>query len=201
MRRLSVPALVCASVLLAVAVPARARADVTTWLAFGGGMGLDHASGGATNANPTFSASMGVGSDPTRSWVLGGVFRSLSRFNEGTDINLSLRATTGGFSRGDWGLGLDLGPGLRLWASNAYGTYPLQGAVLLGAPWGLEVSVGSDIVDLAGHPTSLGGYAVLEFDLLRFTLLRQGSTDVYWKTALPAGGRAERESTPGGDAR
>jgi hypothetical protein len=167
-----------------------AHADVTTWLAFGGGLALDHSTPlNATNLSPAFSASMGVGSDPTRSWVLGGVFRSMSRFNEGTDINLSLRFTTGGFSRGDWGFGIDLGPGLRLWEHNAYGTYPLQGAVLLGAPWGLQVSLGSDIVNLGGSPAALGGYAVLEFDLLRFTLLRQGSTDAFWKLPLPAGGR------------
>ena len=173
---------------------ASARADVTTWLAFGAGIAVDRSTAlNATNVNPAFSASMGVGSDPTHAWVLGGVFRSMSRFNEGTDINLSLRLTTGGFSRGDWGFGFDLGPGLRLWANDAYGTYPLQGAVLLGAPWGLQATIGSDIVNLEGHPTSIGAYAVIEFDILRFTLMRQGSTDTYWKNPLPAGGRMDSD--------
>jgi hypothetical protein len=169
-----------------------ARADVTTWLALGGGVSLDHSMvTKETNLSPAFSASMGVGSSPVHSWVVGGVFRSLSRINEGGDISLSLRVTQGSFSRGDWGVGFDLGPGLRLWGNNAYGTYPLEGVVLLGAPWGLQMSIGADIVNLAGTPTSLGGYAVIEFDLLRFTVMRQGSTDRWWKNPLPAGGRME----------
>ena len=167
-----------------------ARADVTTWLAFGTGIAVDHSTAnGSTNWNPGLSASMGVGSDPTHAWVLGGVFRSLSRFNEGTDLSLSLRLTTGGFSRGDWGLGVDVGPALRLWGNNTFGTYPLQGALLFGAPWGLQATVGSDIVNLEGHPSSIGAYALIEFDLLRFTVMRQGSTDAYWKNPLPVGGR------------
>jgi len=181
-------AVVVGAVPLTRAAPA--YADVTTWLGLGGGLSLDHSvSNHSTNFDPAFSASIGVGSSPVKSWVIGGVFRALARFNEGVDMNLSARVTTGGFSRGDWGLGFDLGPGLRLWGVNTFGTYPLQGAVLLGAPWGLELTVGADIVNLAGSPTSLGGYAVIEFDLLRFTLMRQGSTDVYWKNPLPAGGR------------
>jgi hypothetical protein len=174
--------------LLAVARPA--LADPTTWLALGGGLSLDHSTvTKATNFDPAFSATMGVGTSPVHSWVIGGVFRSLSRFNEGGDISLALRVTTGSFSRGDWGFGFDLGPGLRLWGNNAFGTFPLEGVVLLGAPWGFQVSLGADIVNLEGTPSSLGGYAVIEFDLLRFTLNRQGSTDAYWKNPLPLGGR------------
>jgi hypothetical protein len=104
--------------------------------------------------------------------------------------------TTGGYSRGDWGLGFDLGPGLRLWESNADGTFPLQGAVILGAPWGLQLTLGSDIMNLAVHPSSIGGFAVVEFDLMRFTLMRQGSTDAFWKNPLPAGGRMDERPPP-----
>jgi hypothetical protein len=179
------------------AAPHAAKADVTTWLALGAGIAVDHATAGnVTNVNPAFSATMGVGSDPSHHWVVGGVFRSMSRFNEGTDISLSLRVTTGSFSRGDWGVGFDLGPALRLWANNDYGTYPLQGAVIFGAPWGLQATLGSDIVNLGGHPASLGAFAVIEFDLLRFTLMRQGSSETYWKNPLPAGGRVEPDGRP-----
>ena len=174
-----------------------AHADVTTWLAFGAGLAVDHATAGSiTNANPALSMTMGVGSDPTHSWVVGGVFRSMTRFNEGTDISLSLRVTTGSFSRGDWGFGFDLGPAARTWGSNLYGTYPLQGAVLLGAPWGLQATIGSDIVNLEGSPTSIGAFAVIEFDLLRFTLMRQGSTERYWRNPLPVGGHMEPDGRP-----
>jgi hypothetical protein len=192
-RRLAIYAFAVA----ACGVASSARADVTTWLAFGAGVAVDHSTVlNASNVNPAFSASIGVGSDPTHAWVLGGVFRSLTRFNEGTDINLSLRLTTGGFARGDWGIGFDLGPALRLWENDQYGTYPLQGALLLGAPWGLQATIGSDIVNLEGHPTSLGAYAVIEFDFLRLTLMRQGSTDAYWRNPLPAGGHIEANGEP-----
>jgi hypothetical protein len=30
---------------------------------------------------------------------------------------------------------------------------------------------------------------MLEFDILRFTLMRQGSTDAWWKNPSPAGGK------------
>lgn len=177
-------------VVAAVLAAPSAGADVTSWLALGAGMAVDRATG-ATSTNPAFSASLGVGSDPTHAWVLGGVFRTVTRFSEGTDLNLSARLTTGGFSRGDWGIGLDVGPGLRLWGNDTRGTYPLQGALLLGAPWGLQLSMGADMVNLGGTPASVGGYAVLEFDFLRFTLMRQGSTDTYWRNPLPAGGPVE----------
>jgi hypothetical protein len=167
-----------------------ARADVTTWLAFGTGLAVDHSKvTGVTNWNETVSASMGVGSDPTKRWVLGGIFRTNSRFNEGTDLSLSFRITTGGFSRGDWGLALDVGPGLRLWSNNEFGTYPLQGVFTFGLPWGMQIAAGADIVNLQGKPESLGGYAIFEFDLMRFSLLRQGSTDTWWELENPAGGR------------
>jgi hypothetical protein len=194
--RSRLPALVLAStagVALSVAA-STARADVTTWLAFGTGLAVDHSTQtNATNWNPTITASMGVGSDPTHKLVVGGVFRTNSRFNEGTDMNLSVRFASGGFARGDWGVAFDLGPGLRLWENNQYGTFPLQGNITFGFPWGLQAAIGSDIYNLGGHPTSLGAYAVIEFDLLRFTLMRQGSTDRYWKIPLPAGGRVPPE--------
>ncbi len=178
-----------------------ARADVTTWLAFGTGLAVDHSTTThITNWSPGISASMGVGSDPTRAIVVGWAFRLMSRVNEGADMSLSLRLTTGGYSRGDWGLGFDLGPGLRLWESNNDGMYPLQGNVIFGAPWGLQATVGSDLLNLAIHPASIGAYALIEFDLMRFTLMRQGSTDAYWKVPLPAGGRmtdrADEPRTP-----
>ena len=183
--------LVALAFALAAGAPAHAaRADVTTWLAFGAGLAVDHSTQtNATGWNPAFSASMGVGSDPSHAWVVGGVFRSMSRFNEGTDISLSLRVAQGSYARGDWGVAFDLGPGLRLWRNGQYGTYPLQGNIIFGGPWGLQATVGADLLNLEIHPTSIGAYALIEFDILRFTLMRQGSTEKYWKNPLPAGGR------------
>jgi hypothetical protein len=167
-----------------------ARADLTSWLSLGGGYTLSYDGVTATyQSSGAFSGTIGVGSTPISPVVVGGVFRVTTRFGLGTDVGIMARVTTGGFSRGDWGLGLDLGPSMRWWGSGDYGRYPLQGVLLLGAPWGLQVAVGTDIVNLGGDPPSRGGFALLEFDLLRFTLMRQGSTDSWWRNPSPAGGR------------
>jgi hypothetical protein len=188
-----------ASVVAFSAIAVSARADVTTWLALGTGAGVDHSTTlQQTNLSAAFSMSMGVGSDPTHPVVVGGVFRSLTRFDQGTDFGFAVRATTGSFARGDWGFGLDLGPGFRFWSNNDFGTYPLQAALLFGAPWGLQATLGTDIANLGGHPASLGGYLLVELDLIRLTVMRQGSSEARWPNPIPAGGRMPPEEPPGG---
>jgi hypothetical protein len=183
------PFLLLVAALLSIA-PA-ARADLTSWLSFGGGYSLSYDGNGTLsvyNGAGTFSGTMGVGTTPISPIVVGGVFRVTTRFGLGTDVGLMARVTTGGFSRGDWGLGIDAGASMRWWGSGDYGRYPLQTVLLLGAPWGLQVAIGGDLANLGGEPPTRGGFALLEFDLLRFTLMRQGSTDAWWKNPSPAGG-------------
>ncbi len=179
-----------------VSLAPAARADVTSWLSFGGGYSFSYDSLVPTSQYPgagTFSGTIGIGSTPVSPVVIGGVLRVTTRFGLGTDVGVMARVTTGGFSRGDWGLGLDVGPSMRWWGSGDFGRYPLQAVLLLGAPWGLQVAVGADIVNLGGDPPTRGGFALLEFDLLRFTLMRQGSTDAWWWNPSPAGGRMKSE--------
>jgi hypothetical protein len=177
-------------VAMMVLFSATARADVSSWLALGGGYGLERSDHyGDTLGKGAFSALIGVGTTPRASLVVGGVFRSLSNFNTGTSLSLSARFASGGFARGDWGLGVDLGPAVRWWSAGNYWTAPLQGVVTLGLPWGLEVGVGVDMWNLGGTSQSRGGFALLELDLLRLTVMRQGSTDHIWRNPSPAGGR------------
>jgi hypothetical protein len=179
-----------------------ARADLTSWASAGGGYSLAY--NGGVAAAPSrmaitphydwagmFSGTFGVGSTPLAPIVLGGVVRETTRFGLGTDIGIMARATTGGFSRGDWGVALDLGASMRWWGYGEYGRYPLQGVLTAGAPWGIQIAVGADIVNLDGQPPTRGGFALLEIDVLRLTLMRQGSTDKAWKNPSPAGGRIE----------
>ena len=167
-----------------------ARADLTSWLSLGGGYSLSYDQVATRlDAVGTFSGTIGVGTTPVAPIVVGGVFRTTTRFSLGTDIGVMARVTTGGFSRGDWGFGFDIGPSMRWWRAGDYGRYPLQGVLLGGLPWGLQVAVGADLVNLGGDPPARGGFMLLEFDLLRFTLMRQGSTDAAWKNPSPAGGR------------
>jgi hypothetical protein len=167
-----------------------AHADLTSWLSLGGGYSLsyDQVSNKSDTAG-VFSGTIGVGSTPVAPIVVGGVFRTLTRFSMGTDVGVMARVTSGGFARGDWGFGGDFGASMRWWRGGDYGRYPLQAVLLGGAPWGLQIAVGADLVNLGGAPPARGGFVLLEFDLLRFTLMRQGSTDSWWKNETPAGGR------------
>ena len=176
--------------LLVVLFAPRARADLTSWFSVGGGYSLSY-DGVASRLDKAgvFSSAIGVGSTPISPVVVGGVFRAATRFGLGTDVGVMARVTSGGFSRGDWGFGVDIGPSMRWWGSGDYGRYPLQAVLLAGAPWGLQLAVGADLVNLGGDPPARGGFVLLEFDILRFTLMRQGSTDTWWKNPSPAGGR------------
>jgi hypothetical protein len=121
-------------------------------------------------------------------FVVGGVFRSTTHFTLGTDIGVAGRVATGGFARGDWGLALDAGVGARFWKDGDYGRYPIQLVLTGGGPWGLQLGIGADVSNLGGNPPARGGFAVLEIDLLRLTVMRQGSTELWWKNPAPAGG-------------
>ncbi len=167
-----------------------ARADLTSWLSTGGGYSFSY-NNGTKSYEPAgvFSGVIGVGSAPAAPVVIGGVVRATIRFGLGTDVGLMARGTSGGFSRGDWGLAVDVGVSLRTWTHGVYGPWPIQSVILLGAPWGVQLAVGSDIVSIGNEPPARGGFALLEFDFLRFTLMRQGSTDRWWRNPSPAGGR------------
>lgn len=190
MRRffLSLAALGAASGVLFV--PTTARADVTSWLAVGGGYGVQHiASADRMDRASIFTYSVGVGSSPRADWVFGGIARMTTFLTLGTDLSVSARATTGGFSRGQWGFALDAGVVGRYWRAGDYGVYPVRVVLTGGAPWGLQLAVGADAFSLGGGNPARGFFGVLEIDLLRLTVMRQGATDAWWRNPSPAGGR------------
>jgi hypothetical protein len=195
--RLSLLASVTAA--LALAAPS-ARAEPTTWLAFGGGYGFAHNGYSLeTDKNGQFSTLIGVGTSPSHAFVIGGVFRSLTNFTLGTDISLSARVATQGFARGDWGAALDLGVAGRFWKQQDYGHFPLQGVLTLGAPYGLELAIGADVWDVTGdNPTARSGFVLFEIDLLRLTSMRSGATTKYWPSpsAVDAPKPQSDEPTP-----
>src|SRR5580704_17416397 len=91
-------AMASAAAVLATVCPCTARADVTSWLAFGGGYAgeVKHKATSFDSAS-AFSYSIGVGSSPLQSFVVGGIFRGTTMFGLGTDIGPAIRAATGGF--------------------------------------------------------------------------------------------------------
>ncbi|WP_394842472.1 hypothetical protein LZC95_36060 [Pendulispora brunnea] len=177
---------------MASALPRIAKADPTSWLAVGGGFGLQR--DGATDTMDragTLNATFGVGTSPNARVVVGGVVRSVTYFSLGTDLGLAARITSGGFSRGDWGLAFDAGVAARLWKDGDHGRTPLQAVLTLGMPWGPQLAVGAQFLSLAGNTGTAGGFVALEIDFLRLTVMRKGSTDAYWFNPSPAGGREQ----------
>lgn len=166
-----------------------ARADVSSALAVGGGYALQrdrHA--GSNQFAPTMTYSLGVGSSPLSSVVVGGIVRGTTFFGLGTDLGVGVRASTGGFARGDWGGAIEVGGIWRPWRQGDFGEWPLQAVLTVGSPWGFQVAVGSEFTSLSGDRAAVGGFAVLELDLLRLTLMRQGGTERWWYNPSPAGG-------------
>ena len=171
--------------------PRAAHADVSSWFTGGGGYGVARSeSRGEYDRATALSFSIGVGTTPTSGVVVGGLVRTTTYFTLGTDLDLSARIATGGFARGQWGFAFDVGPGWRSWARRSdYGGFPLHAMIVGGAPWGLQLGIGANLLNLDGGTSSQGAIALLEIDLLRLTVMRQGSTDRWWENPSPAGGR------------
>jgi hypothetical protein len=183
-RLLSLPFAACA-----VLACAPARADVSSWLAVGGGATGQLAQGSTVPGYAgAFTWSMGVGTSPRDAFVAGVTYRGATYFGLGTDLGAGVRLATGGFARGGWGLALDATPLYRTWGGGSYGTWPVQGVLTLGAPWGLQLALGAQAWDMAGGDPARGAFAAIELDLLRLTVMRQGPSERWWPNPNPAGG-------------
>lgn len=168
-------------------LPRTARAEPTTWLSVTGGVaGERHAITGSEIV-PVFSAALGVGTDPNGAFSVGGLFRSTTYVGIGTELALGPRLATAGFTRGSFGFAFDLGVALRPYGRSDYGRLPLQGGVVVGFPWGVQLETGVRLFDLSGQPSALGGYVTLGIDLLRFTVHRRGKTEQAWPNPAAAG--------------
>lgn len=171
------------------------HAEPSSWFSIGGGYSFQRSESRATyDTQGALSFAIGVGTTPTSNFVVGGLLRTTTYFTLGTDLSLSARVATGGFARGQWGVALDFGPTWRGWGVAAdYGRFPLHAMLIGGAPWGVQLGVGTQLFDLGGYPSSRGVVALLEIDLLRLTVMRQGATDKWWENPSPAGGRVRQE--------
>lgn len=147
---------------------------------------------GKNDFAPALTYAVGVGSSPLAPLVFGGLVRGTTFLGYGTDLGVMLRATTGGFARGDWGAALEVGALWRPWRGGDFGQWPLQAALTAGSPWGFQLSVGGEFASLSGQTSAVGAFAILELDLLRLTVMRQGSTERWWYNPAPAGGHASR---------
>ncbi len=180
--------------LAVAAASSDARADVSSFFAVGGGGSMQLAQGNsAYDTSSAFTYSVGVGTSPLGSIVGAIMYRGATYVTLGTDVGGTLRVATGGFARGSWGVALDGGMLWRTWGGGAYASSPFLGIVTLGSPWGFQLAFSSTFYDLGGETAALGFTAALELDLLRLTVMRQGSTERWWPNPNPAGGHEEKQ--------
>ena len=151
--------------------PREARADVASWMFVGAGWSRVQDTGaGAGSDYPAVLVDVGLGTSPTAPLVIGGVLHGSGHIGFGSDWGGALRLTTGGYSRGNWGLGLDVGPQYRFGERPG----PVGSArLLLGGPWGLGVSAGASY-----GPEEVATFTVvLGVDFARLTVHRTSGLD------------------------
>jgi hypothetical protein len=153
-----------ACALLGSAVARPAEAQISSWVSAEAGPSfIDEGEGMESQASLVLKG--GVGTSPARSFVLGGLFHSQTHFGRGTDLGLLLRVATQGYALGRFGLALDVGGYERFWGVGSEGGL---GALVIGAPWGLTLSLGGGIGTNDARHASI----VLGFDFARLTAFR-----------------------------
>lgn len=161
--------------------PQVARADVASWMYVGGGVGrltLPEGASNTTTMHPAMALDTGFGINPLSPVVVGFAFKGMAYWDHGIDLGLALRGTTSGYSRGQWGVALDLGVMQRWWGETA--TLPAA-TLSFGLPWGVTLAAsGSSNFD-ATH--SLG--ITLGFDWARLTAHRASGESQWRNYRLP----------------
>ena len=155
----------CLGVVALLACAGRAHADVSSWAYVGSGPTSLQQQGLAQHIDTTLAIETGIGTAPKNPLVLGGMFKLHGLFGDGADLGLSLRLASQGFVTGRFGLALDAGPYRRFWGEGSTGG---QAAVVLGAPWGITLSLGGG---MGTNDARLFG-ATLGVDFARLTVYR-----------------------------
>lgn len=178
MRRVSCHALAVATLAALTLGGGAARADSSAWMFVGGGLVGSKMNGEDISSSGSMSFDIGVGTSPDGVVVVGGLLKIIPVFGSGTDFALTLRGATRGFQAGDFGLAIDAGGYARYWDGGSVGG---TGAVVLGAPLGLQLS----LQGLVGTNEALGFGAIAGIDFLRLTTQRQTMLD-FWPNPSPS---------------
>jgi hypothetical protein len=161
----TLPGLAVLAALAALVSTRPARADVASWVYVGGGATSLRQSDLPSRVDKTLSIETGMGTSPAHVVSVGGLFKLNALFGNGADLGLSLRVATQGFVTGRFGLALDAGPYARFWGPGSTGG---QAALVLGAPWGITLSLGGGV---GSHEARQFG-ATLGIDFARLTVYR-----------------------------
>ena len=151
--------------LAALAAAGPSHADVSSWAYVGGGVTAFKQHKLELKVDPTLAIETGIGTAPRHPLVVGGMFKLQALFGDGADLGLSLRLATRSFVTGNFGLALDAGPYQRFWGEGSTGG---QAALVLGAPWGITLSLGGGL----GTNDARQFGATLGVDFARLTVYR-----------------------------
>jgi hypothetical protein len=158
-------AIFCLAFGAALVSAGHARADVSSWAYVGSGASSLKQQDLDLKVDPTLAIETGIGTPATHPFVLGGMFKLKGLIGDGADLGLALRLATRGFVTGQFGLALDAGPYQRFWGAGSSGG---QAALVVGAPWGITLSVGGG---MGTHDAREIG-ATLGLDFARLTVYR-----------------------------
>jgi hypothetical protein len=161
-----------------LAAAAEARADISSWMFVGSGPSVIDESDSSAESQAALQLETGLGTPPAHDVIGGGMLRVHTHFTQGTDLGLLLRTATHGFVNGGWGGAVDLGGYQRWWGEGSQG---LMGSLVLGAPWGITLSVGAGV----GNDEARMYTASLGVDLARLTVYRRSGLD-WWNNPFPA---------------
>lgn len=170
--------LVLGGLLAPLAWSSSSRADTSAWIFAGGGAMNWKQGGGDFSVDSALSFDLGVGTTPDARFIFGGLVRATPLLGSGTDLALLARAATHGFQAAELGVAVDAGIYRRFWGDTSTG---FTGAVTLGAPLGLSLSLQASI----GTKDAVGFGAIAGLDLLRLTVYRQSLVQ-WWPNPYPA---------------
>ena len=156
-----------------------AHADVSSWAFVGGGASRLEQNTLSARTVSSMRLQIGMGSDPSHPFIVGGLFSLEPHFGYGSDLALSVRTATRGYVNGQFGLALDLGGYERFWGEQ--GSAGGTGTLWLGAPWGLALGLGSSV----GTNDARGFSAILGIDFARLTVYRNAGTS-WFMNPFPA---------------
>jgi len=160
-----------------------AWADVSSWAYVGSGISSIKQQDLDLKVDPSLAIETGIGTPATHPFVLGGMFKLKGLIGDGADLALALRVATRGFVTGRFGLALDAGPYQRFWGAGSSGG---QASLVLGAPWGITLSVGGGM----GSNDAREFGATLGLDFARLTVYRL-SGENWFPNPRPAFGPKE----------
>lgn len=168
------------------AISGTAAAQATSWMYAGGGSSIakstvaepDGNTSSAVDIRSLLHVDVGLGVAANRNFVWGGLARMQLHGPDLLDLGLLARGTTGGFARGDYGAGADIGVVRRWWDQSSTA---LTANLLFGAPWGLTVVAGATL----GRHDERTFQLSIGLDFARLTVHRQSGLN-WFPNPLPS---------------